>query len=176
MTETPTPGTSRRWRRLSLVLALLAGFAAGVLATSILDHRRGPRFRGPEAAESRRGPGEEGRRRIRGGAPSEARIQRFRAHLESALELDESQRARLGEFLDRNNAEASAFWKATHERYRELRLRFRGQIREMLDDEQRATFDELFPESGGDAHDEEADGRGSPRSGPAFAPRHGDFR
>lgn len=185
MTETSTPGTSRRWRRLSLVLALLAGFAAGVLASSLFDPRHGRGRRGPEAGEFRRGSGagDDARRRGRGGPPGEGRAERFREHLESALDLDESQRARLGEFLERNHEEASAFWEATRERYRELRLRFRGQIREMLDDEQRATFDDLFPESGpsaspdpsDDAPDEEADGGGPPRSG-AFAPRHGDFR
>lgn len=165
MSDPPTPPSAGRWRRFSLALAVVAGFAAGVLASSILDLRPPHRSRDRVAAERQRDRdgGRESRRRDRGPG-GEGRIERFREHLESSLDLDESQRARLAEFLERNHAEASAFWEETRERYRELRLRFRGQIREMLNDSQRERFDELFRESGGgDAADSDA---GSPAAEP----------
>ncbi len=156
MTETTSPGANGRWRRFSLLLAFVAGLAGGVLASSLLDGRRGPRFRDRDAAAERRDrdADREGRSRgrSRGDADRESRgrsrggddrAQRFREQLETSLDLDESQRALLAEFLERNRAEASTFWEETRERYRELRLRFRGQIRDMLNDEQREAFDAL---------------------------------
>lgn len=127
--EAPSGGGwgNRRWRRLSPLLFVLLGFGAGVLASQFAPGRH--RHRG-EAAE-RRARSLDGRERSA----------RFRERLVERLDLDEAQTARLDAFLEGNRAEARAFWEDTHTRYRELRGRFREQIREMLTETQRETFD-----------------------------------
>ena len=88
-----------------------------------------------------------GRRANDGGRPvgrearDSQRTRRFRDQLARRLELDEAQQRQMDAFIETNRAEASAFWDDTYARYRELRLKFRGQIREILDESQQATFD-----------------------------------
>ena len=134
MRVTMPRATNGRWRRLSPVLFVLLGFAAGLFASQIASHsRRGGGFR------ERAGRAERGDRR----EPSRDRDRsdRFRERLVERLDLDEDQTTRLDAFLEANRAEASAFWDDTWARYHELRLRFREQIREILTEPQREDFD-----------------------------------
>ena len=149
MTETGTPGvperTQRRWRRLSPLLFVLLGFGAGIVASRLLPHP--PRGRG--SADGHRGDRgrernrEHGRERSpeRGRQGSGERGAEFRERLARELDLDENQRAQLDAFVEGNHAEARAFWEDTHTRYRELRRRFREQLREILTEAQRERFD-----------------------------------
>ena len=157
MTEenaTPSPGAAnRRWRRLTPLLLVLVGFGAGVLASHLAPARRMHRGESgrsrSEASEgrSRRGGGTGDRDRSpRSDARSDARSgeersRRFREQLVRHLELSEDQQAQINAFIEVNRTEARAFWDETHARYRELRLRFREQIREILTESQRETFD-----------------------------------
>lgn len=155
--DVPVAGAAnRRWKRLTPLLLLIVGFGAGVLAS----HLAVPRFlhRGGEHRASHRGEGD--RRSVRRGGEradrdrsrgrdardGERRVQRFREQLVNRLELDEAQQAQMDAFIEENRAEASAFWEDTYARYRELRLKFRGQMREILNESQRETFDAWMSE------------------------------
>ena len=147
---------NRRWRRLMPLLLLLAGFGAGVLASAVprLIHRGGEHrmSRGDDDGRRamRRGAerADRGRSRGRDARDGETRARRFREQLVDRLELDEAQQAQMDAFIEANRAEASAFWDDTYARYRELRLRFREQISEILNESQRETFDALMRERG----------------------------
>lgn len=147
--ENATPSSStanRRWRRLTPVLLVLVGFGAGVLASHLGPARRmhrGESDRSHAEARSRRDGGAPDRDRSprRDARSGEERSRRFREALVQRLELSEDQQAQIDAFIQANRTEASAFWDDTHARYRELRLRFREQIREILTDSQREIFD-----------------------------------
>ena len=151
---------NRRWKRLMPLLLVLVGFGAGVLASHLAppmrrhrgasgEHRMGSRD-DSDRRSGRRG-GEEverGRSRGREGREGDERSRRFRAQLVERLGLDEDQQAQMDAFIESNRAEASEFWDDTYARYRELRLRFREQIREILNESQRQTFDAWMRERG----------------------------
>ena len=173
----PAAGAAnRRWKRLMPLLLLLVGFGAGVLASHLAlprflhrggEHRMGHRD-DPDRRSGRRG----GERSERGGSRSgdgrddERRVRRFREQLVSRLGLDEAQQAQMDAFIEANRAEASTFWDDTYARYRELRLRFRGQMREILNESQRETFDAWMSERGrndrGGGSVEQGSGEGPP--------------
>lgn len=181
-TETAPPSgpANRRWKRWTPLLLVLVGFAAGVLVTQQGQSLR--RHRG-ESAERRQGRGDAsdrraGRRRGEGSEmarfrgrdtrENEDRGRRFRDQLVRRLDLDEGQQERMDAFIEANRAEARAFWDDTYARYRELRLRFREQIREILTDAQRDTFEALISErerNDGDSRSVEGSGEGPPHEG-----------
>ncbi|MXZ59636.1 MAG: hypothetical protein F4228_05750 [Acidobacteria bacterium] len=172
---------NRRWKRLMPLLLLLAGFGAGVLASAVprLMHRGGEHrvSRGDDdGRRSMRRGGERadrGRSRGRDARDGETRARRFREQLVDRLELDDAQQAQMDAFIEANRAEASAFWDDTYARYRELRLKFREQISEILNESQRETFDALMRERGRNDRDrdsvesdsEEGSAEGVPRGG-----------
>ncbi len=141
---------ARRWRRLAPLLLVLLGFGAGVLATQLLHSAHPLRSEAAGRRTDRERSGRSSRSEPR-------RSSEFRERLASRLALDAEQQAKLDSFLEANREEAKAFWEDTHARYRELRLRFHEQIREILTDSQRHTFDSWAsrmerrraPESGG---------------------------
>ena len=145
---------NRRWKRLMPLLLVLVGFGAGVLASHLAppmrrhrgasgEHRMGTRDDSDRRSGRRPGEGaEQGRSRSREAREGDDRSRRFRAQLVERLGLDEDQQAQMEAFIESNRAEASAFWDDTYVRYRELRLRFREQISEILTETQRETFEE----------------------------------
>ena len=148
--------SSRRWKRLTPLLLVVVGFGAGVLASHLavprLLHRGGEhrvsRREGADRRATRPGGerSERGRLSRRDARDSEVRVRRFREQLVDRLALDEAQQAQMDAFIEANRAEASAFWDDTYVRYRELRLQFREQIREILDESQRETFEAWMDE------------------------------
>lgn len=173
---------NRRWKRLMPLLLLLAGFGAGVLASAVprLMHRGGEhrvsRRDDDGRRAMRRGGGERadrGRSRGRDAQDGETRARRFREQLVDRLELDEAQQAQMDAFIEANRAEASAFWDDTYARYRELRLKFREQISEILNDSQRETFDALMRERGRNDRDRDSVEGDSEEGSPEGAPRGG---
>ena len=174
---------NRRWKRLTPLLLLLVGFGAGVVASHLAiprflhrggEHRMNHRD-DPDRRSGRRGGerAERGGPRARDAQDGERRVRRFREHLVDRLELDEAQQAQMDAFIEANRAEASAFWDDTYARYGELRLRFREQIREILGESQRETFDGLMRERGRndrgrdsvEPDSEEGSPEGEPRGG-----------
>ena len=141
----PAPGAAnRRWKRLTPLLLVLVGFGAGVLAShhgpSLRRHPGGRgehRLRQPEDSDRRAS-------RRRGGGSERGR--RFRQQLVRRLDLDAAQQEQVDAFIEANRAEARAFWDDTYARYRELRLRFREQIREILTETQRETLEAWLSE------------------------------
>ena len=153
-------GANRRWRRLTPLLLLVSGFAAGVVASQILESRRShdrSRHRDNRATSDRGDRGDDSERgRGRRGAG-------LREHLQEELGLDEEQQAQLDAFLEANRSEARAFWDDARTGYRELRERFRDQIRGILTEEQRAAFDRLVDDrSRGDGGSGRGGGAGRP--------------
>ena len=156
----PSESANRRWKRLMPLLLVLVGFGAGVLASHLApsvrrhrgasgEHRMGTRDDSDRRSGRRPGEGaEQGRSRSREAREGEERSRRFREQLARRLGLDEDQQARMEAFIESNRAEASEFWDDTYARYRELRLRFREQIREILNESQRQTFDAWMRERG----------------------------
>ena len=151
---------NRRWKRLTPLLLIVVGFGAGVLVTyhgSSLkwfrgEHRGGQRDDADRRSGWRHFEGtERAGYRGRDARDGEERRRRFREQLVRRLDLDTVQRQQMDAFIEENRAEARVFW----DDYQELRLRFRKQIREILNDSQRETFD-----AWGDArgrHDRDAD-------------------
>ena len=178
---TAPDAANRRWKRLMPLLLLLAGFGAGVLASAVprLMHRGGEHrvHRGDDdGRRSTRGGGERadrGRSRGRDARDGETRARRFREQLVNRLGLDEAQQAQMDAFIEANRAEASAFWDDTYARYRELRLRFREQIREILGESQRETFDALMRERGRNDRNRESVDSDAEEGSPEGAPRGG---
>ena len=172
---------NRRWKRLMPLLLLLAGFGAGVLASAVprLMHRGGEHrvSRGDDDGRRsmRRGAerADRGRSRGRDARDGETRARRFRQQLVNRLELDDAQQAQMDAFIEANRAEASAFWDDTYARYRELRLKFREQISEILNESQRETFDALMRERGRNDRDRDAVESDSEQGSPDGAPRGG---
>ena len=172
---------NRRWKRLMPLLLLLAGFGAGVLASAVprLMHRGGEHRvsrRDDDGRRAMRRGGERadrGRSRGRDARDGETRARRFREQLVNRLELDEAQQAQMDAFIEANRAEASAFWDDTYARYRELRLKFREQISEILNDSQRETFDALMRERGRNDQDRDSVEGDSEEGSPEGAPRGG---
>lgn len=174
---------NRRWKRLTPLLLLLVGFGAGVLASHLavprLMHRGGEHRAGRRDDDGRRSMrrGDEradrGRARGRDARDGEGRARRFREQLANRLELDEAQQAQMDAFIEANRAEASAFWDDTYARYRELRLKFREQIGEILTESQRETFDALMRERGRNDRDRDSVERDSEEGSPEGAPRGG---
>ncbi len=74
------------------------------------------------------------------GGPSPGRLMN---HLAVELDLSEEQETRLRTIVDSLDAEASAFREESLRRHRELRRRFREQIRGILDAGQRERFDTM---------------------------------
>ena len=160
-TAPPSDAANRRWKRLAPLLLVLVGFLAGVLAAhhgpSLRRHRgeraerRMDRRDSPDRrSDRRRGEATEmARSRSRDAREGEERGRRFRNQLVRRLDLDEAQQEQMDAFIEANRAEARAFWDDTYARYGELRLRFREQLREILTDAQRDTFDELISEREG---------------------------
>ena len=172
---------NRRWKRLMPLLLLLAGFGAGVLASAVprLMHRGGEHRvsrRDDDGRRSMRRGGERAdrdRSRGRDARDGETRARRFREQLVNRLELDEAQQAQMDAFIEANRAEASAFWDDTYARYRELRLKFRGQISEILNDSQRETFEAWMSERGRNDRDRDSVEGDSEEGSPEGAPRGG---
>jgi len=174
---------NRRWRRLMPLLLLLAGFGAGVLASHLavprLLHRGGEhRVSGHDddgRRSMRRGAerADRGRSRGRDARDGETRARRFREQLVDRLALDEAQQAQMDAFIEANRAEASAFWDDTYARYRELRLKFREQISEILNESQRETFDALMRERGRNDRDRDSVESDSEEGSPEGPPRGG---
>ena len=172
---------NRRWKRLTPLLLLLVGFGAGVLASHLAhprflhrggEHRMGLRDDPDHRSERRGGErSDRGGSRTRDGRDDERRVRRFREQLVSRLELDEAQQAQMDAFIEANRAEASAFWDDTYARYRELRLKFRGQMRDILNDSQRETFDAWMRE-----RERNDRGGGSVEQGPGEGPSGGARR
>ena len=176
------PGAAnRRWKRLMPLLLLLAGFGAGVLASAVprLMHRGGEHrvSRGDDDGRRsmRRGAerADRGRSRGRDARDGETRARRFREQLVDRLALDEAQQAQMDAFIEANRAQASAFWDDTYARYRELRLKFREQISEILNETQRETFDALMRERGRNDRDRDSVESDSDERSPEGAPRGG---
>ena len=155
--ENLTPASesaNRRWKRLMPLLLVLVGFGAGVLASHLAppmrmhrgasgEHRMGSRDDSDRRSGRRPAEAaERGRSRSREAREGDDRSRRFREQLVERLGLDEDQQAQMDAFIEANRAEASAFWDDTYARYRELRLRFREQISEILTETQRETFEE----------------------------------
>ena len=136
------------------LLLVLVGFGAGVLASHLAppmrrhrgasgEHRMGTRDDSDRRSGRRPGEGaEQGRSRSREAREGDDRSRRFRAQLVERLGLDEDQQAQMEAFIESNAPKPSAFWDDTYVRYRELRLRFREQISEILTETQRETFEE----------------------------------
>ena len=172
---------NRRWKRLMPLLLILAGFGAGVLASAVprLMHRGGEHrvSRGDDDGRRsvRRGGerADRGRSRGRDARDGETRARRFREQLVDRLQLDDAQQAQMDAFIEANRAEASAFWDDTYERYRELRLKFREQISEILNESQRETFDALMRERGRNDRDRDSVESDSDEGSPEGAPRGG---
>ena len=174
---------NRRWKRLTPLLLLLVGFGAGVLASHLavprFMHRGGEHrvsHRDDDGRRSMRRGGERadrGRSRGRDARDGEDRARRFREQLVNRLELDEAQQAQMDAFIEANRAEASAFWDDTYARYRELRVKFREQISEILNESQRETFDALMRERGRNARDRDSVERDSEEGSSGGAPRGG---
>ena len=159
----PSESANRRWKRLIPLLLVLVGFGAGVLASHLApsvrghrgaggEHRLGHRDDSDPRSGRRAGEGagqrtDRGRSRSREAREGEERSRRFREQL-AGLGLDEDQQARMDAFIESSRAEASEFWDDTYARYRELRLQFREQIREILNESQRQTFDAWIRERG----------------------------
>lgn len=180
--KAPTVDTgNRRWKRLMPLLLLLAGFGAGVLASAVprLMHRGGEHrvSRGDDDGRRsvRRGGerADRGRSRGRDARDGETRARRFREQLVDRLQLDDAQQAQMDAFIEANRAEASAFWDDTYARYRELRLKFREQISEILNESQRETFDALMRERGRNDRDRDSVESDSDEGSPEGAPRGG---
>lgn len=174
---------NRRWKRLTPLLLLLVGFGAGVLASHLavprLMHRGGEHrvgLRDDDGRRSMRRGGERadrGRSRGRDARDGGDRARRFREHLVDRLALDEAQQAQMDAFIESNRAEASAFWDDTYARYRELRLKFREQISEILNESQRETFDALMRERGRNDRDRDSVESDSEEGSPEGAPPGG---
>ena len=155
----PSESANRRWKRLMPLLLVLVGFGAGVLASHLAPSVRGHRGAGGEHRLGHRDDSDprSGRRagagaerspfRSREAREGEERSRRFREQL-AGLGLDEDQQARMDAFIESSRAEASEFWDDTYARYRELRLRFREQIHEILNESQRQTLDAWMRERG----------------------------
>ncbi len=172
---------NRRWKRLMPLLLILAGFGAGVLASAVprLMHRGGEHrvSRGDDDGRRpvRRGGERTDRARSRGrdARDGETRARRFREQLVDRLELDEAQQAQMDAFIEANRTEASAFWDDTYARYRELRLKFREQISEILNESQRETFDALMRERGRNDRDRDSVESDPEEGSPERVPRGG---
>jgi hypothetical protein len=122
---------SRKWIGATLFAALLLGVGVGVLLDRFVLL---PSVAGD--VSPRRGRHEDHGRK-------------FRARLHEELALSAEQQARLDEVLGRNHEIAERFWKESRERFDDLRVTFRADIRELLTAEQVVKFDRLLAE-----HDE----------------------
>lgn len=127
---------SRKWIGASLVAALLLGVGLGVIVDRFVII---PSIAGDASAPQDR---------------HEDRRRKFRDRLRSELELSPEQQARLDEVLDRNHDTAERFWSESRQRFDELRVTFRSDIRELLTEEQSAKFDRMLAE-----HDERRQSR-----------------
>ncbi len=117
--EPRSTARNRRWRRAIPLLLLLLGGSAGFLLGRI-------------------GPG---------GSPGRGAPEDMMRRVATDLGLNEEQTAALHVIVETNHSEASEFREASIARYRELRRRFREQIREILTPEQRERFDSMIREA-----------------------------
>ncbi len=117
---------SGRWMAVVVGLTLMLGVSIGVvLDRSVL---------GVAASGARRARREEDRGR-------------FMARLTTELALSAEQQAVLGQTLSARHAEAQAFWREARAEFSKLRQEYRDEIRDMLEPEQRARFEEMLAEA-----------------------------
>ncbi len=147
MTADPVARSNRRWRRVCLLLLLLLGLCGGFVMGRMVP---GGGFGGAGRPESDGG--------------------RWMSRLASDLDLSEEQKAKLHVIVQTNRSEASAFREESLGRYRELRRRFRGQIREILDDRQRERFDAMIRDADRRRHGRNGSASGSSGSSRGWKP------
>jgi hypothetical protein len=115
----------------TLVSVLLLGVGAGVLVDrfvlmpTVLSST-------PDVSNSR------DRHRDRGA--------RFLSRLEKDLGLSPEQKTALEGVLAQNHEEAHAFWQQSRQEFDQLRQKFRAEIRELLNEEQRPRFEQMLAE------------------------------
>lgn len=124
--------SAKKWMGVTLVTTLVIGMGAGILLDRLVllptvDSRM----------SDSRGAGER-RHRDRG--------HRMVERLHSRLGLTDEQVARLEEVMNENHETARQFWRNSRKEFETLRQQFRADIRELLTEEQRVTFDEMVAE------------------------------
>lgn len=122
-----------KWMWLSLLATLGIGIGIGIFADRVVLERA-VHSDNVEAARASRDDRHENRAR------------KFRDHLRDELSLSQAQTEELEIVLDRNHETARAFWEASRSEFDTLRQQFRRDIRDLLNEEQKARFDELLAE------------------------------
>jgi Spy/CpxP family protein refolding chaperone len=119
-------GRSKAWALGLLVGVLLLGAVAGAAVDRVL-------LRDAAVTQTReRRDGDRDRRT------------RYIDWLTAELGLTEQQRAQVDAIVERNREQVAALWQETRPRYEELQSHLRQEIREILNDEQRAKYQELL--------------------------------
>lgn len=119
-------GKSKFWALALLVGAFLIGGVTGAVVDRGLARRSSA-----ETQESRRG-GERDRR------------QSYLDWLTSELSLSEQQRDQVAIILERNREDVAALWQETRPAFEDLKNHLRGEVRDVLNDEQRTAYEALI--------------------------------
>lgn len=123
--------SAKKWIGVTLAATLVIGMGAGILVDRFLlvstadsgvsdSRERGERHR------------DRGRRMVE--------------RLRSRLALTDEQAARLDTVMKENHETAREFWRNSRQEFETLRRQFREDIRELLTEEQRVTFDQMVAE------------------------------
>ncbi|MEM6701215.1 MAG: hypothetical protein AAF690_00845 [Acidobacteriota bacterium] len=135
--------TNKGWMVVCLLLTLLAGTSAGVVADRVvLQEEPKP----PQLPKSTiHFTCEEGELDRPDGYYEERR-QRMIVRWQERFSMTEDQSALLDEVLLEHGASAGDFWSETRDRYCTLRDSLRASVRDMLDEEQQQEFEEYLEE------------------------------
>ncbi len=126
-------GKSKGWAIGFLAVVLLLGGVSGAALDRAFVRRA-------ETAESaRRREAREGRRDT-----SRDRRQGYLNWLSSELDLTQEQRTQVQAIVESYHDQVSALWRETNPRFEELKSQVRSEIRELLDEEQKAKYQALL--------------------------------
>lgn len=138
-------GKSKVWAAALLGAALVLGGVSGAALDRAL-------LRDGVSSEARNRDGDRDRDRDR--------RRNYVDWLAAELDLTAEQRTQIEAVIEHHREQVSALWRETRPRYEELKTQLRSEIRELLSEEQKETYEALLRRSDERRHD----GKGNDRS------------